>query len=90
MFLCSPWMDRAPAQSTDRPGVWRRERWRFLFRSWAFGVGAALLLLWVGWAIFGGCVSPEKPLTQDLLNANQGPSGAHLFGTDSLGRDVFF
>ncbi len=66
-----------------------REQWRFLSRSWAFRVGAALLLLWVGCAIFGGSVAPEDPLTQDLLNANQGPSGAHLFGTDSLGRDVF-
>src|SRR4029077_4668899 len=30
----------------------------------------------------------STPLAQQLLAANQAPSGAHWFGTDPLGRDV--
>ena len=39
-------------------------------------------------AIFAPVFSPYDPFTQDLRNALQGPSGAHCFGTDSLGRDM--
>ena len=41
-----------------------------------------LALLLVGWAL------PLDPLTQDYVNMLKGPSGAHWFGTDELGRDV--
>jgi len=33
-------------------------------------------------------LAPYGPLEQDLLAARQGPSGAHLLGTDALGRDI--
>ena len=39
-------------------------------------------------AIFGKSFAPYNPLTQNLLANNTGPSGAHWFGTDQLGRDV--
>ncbi|MBP6851708.1 MAG: ABC transporter permease [Rhodoferax sp.] len=45
----------------------------------------ALLLLaslLVGWAL------PLDPLAQDYVNMLKGPSAAHWFGTDELGRDV--
>ncbi|MEG2730343.1 ABC transporter permease [Brevundimonas sp.] len=32
--------------------------------------------------------TPHDPLTQDVTNRLAAPSGAHLFGTDALGRDV--
>jgi peptide/nickel transport system permease protein len=47
-------------------------------------VCAALLVV----AIFAPLISPYQP---DAINAsaiNQGPSAAHLLGTDSLGRDI--
>ncbi len=34
-------------------------------------------------------LAPADPASQDLLNANQPPSGEHLFGTDWAGRDIF-
>jgi peptide/nickel transport system permease protein len=46
------------------------------------------LLFWVICAIFGHQIAPDNPLAQNLLSANIGPSGAHWFGTDPLGRDV--
>lgn len=42
-------------------------------------IGASLL---VGWAL------PLDPLAQDYVNMLKGPSAAHWFGTDELGRDV--
>ncbi|MFF0700051.1 ABC transporter permease [Streptomyces tendae] len=40
-------------------------------------------------AVIGPWIAPYDPATTDVLAASQGPSGAHLFGTDSLGRDIF-
>jgi peptide/nickel transport system permease protein len=50
-------------------------------------VGAALALTWVVVAIFAPLVAPHDPLAQ-VYPPFQSPSGAHLFGTDELGRDV--
>ncbi len=63
-------------------------RWQLLLRRPAFFVGAGILLFWVVCAIFGHLFAPFSPLAQNLLSANTGPSGAHWFGTDPLGRDV--
>jgi peptide/nickel transport system permease protein len=40
-------------------------------------------------AVFGHMIAPQDPLAQQLLATNKAPSGAHWFGTDQLGRDVF-
>ena len=46
------------------------------------------MLLWLVCALFGHFIAPFDPLAQQLLAKNSAPSGAHLFGTDNLGRDV--
>jgi peptide/nickel transport system permease protein len=66
----------------------RREQLRLLLRSPAFIIGALLFLLWVVCAIFGRVISPYNPVSGNLIQFNLAPSGAHWFGTDSLGRDV--
>ena len=63
-------------------------RWRLLARRPTFIIGAAILVLWVVCAIFGESIAAYSPLSQSLLAANTGPSAAHWFGTDQLGRDV--
>jgi len=63
-------------------------RWRLLLRRPTFWAGAAILAFWIACAIFGHSFAPYNPLAQQLLAANQAPSGAHWFGTDPLGRDV--
>lgn len=40
-------------------------------------------------ALIGPLITPHPPDQIDVLAANEGPSGEHLLGTDSLGRDVF-
>ena len=49
--------------------------------------GAVIAAAWLIIAVFAPLVAPYDPLAQDFT-AFQPPSGAHLFGTDELGRDV--
>jgi peptide/nickel transport system permease protein len=63
-------------------------RWRMLTRRPTFLIGAAIIAIWVVCAIFGSSIAAYSPLSQSLLAANTGPSAAHWFGTDQLGRDV--
>jgi peptide/nickel transport system permease protein len=66
----------------------RSELLRELLRSKTFLVGAIVLLLWIICAIFGSAIAPHSPFAQNLEGINKAPSGANLFGTDQLGRDV--
>jgi peptide/nickel transport system permease protein len=63
-------------------------RWRLLARKPTFVAGAVILLFWVICAIAGSSIDSVSPLAQNLLSANAGPSAAHWFGNDQLGRDV--
>src|SRR5436305_1250345 len=65
-----------------------RSVWRLLLRRPTFIVGAIIIVFWVVCALFGHSIAPYNPLAQQLLFNNTAPSGAHWFGTDSLGRDV--
>jgi peptide/nickel transport system permease protein len=49
--------------------------------------GCIIALTWIVVAIFAPLISPHDPLAQTFA-PSQGPSAAHLFGTDELGRDV--
>lgn len=57
-------------------------------------VGAIVLGLVLVCAVFARWLAPHDPLDQDLLAASLAPAwsadgdAAHLFGTDSLGRDI--
>jgi len=79
----------AAAEVTVAHGRGELPPWRLLLRRPTFVVGAAILLFWVVCAIFGHMIAPQDPLAQQLLATNKPPSGAHWFGTDQLGRDVF-
>ncbi|GAA3040567.1 ABC transporter permease [Pseudonocardia yunnanensis] len=50
--------------------------------------GAAVATLWILVAVLGPALWPYGPLAQDFPRL-EAPSGAHWFGTDELGRDVF-
>ena len=51
-------------------------------------IGGAIVALYVTIAVIGPIIAPYSADEQDLLAALDPPSLAHLFGTDSLGRDV--
>jgi len=52
----------------------------------AFGVG--LLVAFVVCAVFAPWLAPQDPARLDLTGRLMGPSAAHWFGTDELGRDI--
>ena len=60
-----------------------------LLRSASFDVGAVIVVFWIVDAIFWHALVPQDPQALNPLAALQGPTAAHWFGTDWLGRDVF-
>ena len=66
----------------------RRYLVRALLRSPTFMIGLVILLFWVFMAAFSTSIT-QSFTAQDAMNSLQGPSAAHWFGTDDLGRDVF-
>jgi len=59
----------------------RRFRWTLL-------VGAVLVVAFVAAALLAPALAPHDPTEQLLERRLDGPSAAHLFGLDELGRDV--
>jgi ABC-type dipeptide/oligopeptide/nickel transport system permease subunit len=51
-------------------------------------VAIAWLGLLIGFSFLAPLVLPLDPLAQDLTATLEGPSAAHWFGTDELGRDI--
>ncbi|MEV0714191.1 ABC transporter permease [Asanoa sp. NPDC050611] len=75
----------APAAAGRSPARAALRRFR---RHPAALVSLVFIALVVLAAIFARPLSGHDPNAIDLLNARSGPSGAHLLGTDSTGRDV--
>ena len=66
--------------------VWRRFRKHHM--AVLGGIGALLLLIFI---IGGSIILPESRANEtDLVRRLAPPSSIHFFGTDSVGRDVFF
>jgi peptide/nickel transport system permease protein len=72
----------ASAETTRRPksvrGVWRQP---------LAITGFALIIFWVGVALFAPVIAPADPLAQ-VFPRFQPPSAENWFGTDGVGRDV--
>jgi peptide/nickel transport system permease protein len=81
-------IESAGALQAERAEL-RGELVRELLASKLFLIGALILLVWIVCAIFGTAIAPHSPYAQNLEAINKAPSGAHLFGTDQLGRDMF-
>jgi peptide/nickel transport system permease protein len=52
-------------------------------------IAFAIFVLLVLGAAFGPALAPYNPLASETAEALTGPSPAHWFGTDQLGRDIF-
>jgi peptide/nickel transport system permease protein len=59
-----------------------------LWRQPLATLGIGLLTLFVVCAIFAPWLAPQDPSRLDLTGRLMGPSTAHWFGTDELGRDI--
>jgi len=67
-------------------------RWRLLqdvlWTRKSSGVGALVVLIFVGAAVFAPLVAPYDPNRQHLLQRYSPPSAEFVFGTDTVGRDI--
>src|SRR3989442_7864512 len=57
-------------------------------RHVTFTLGVAITALLIVTAALSLVYTPQDPLAMSISGRLQGPSGAHLFGTDQYGRDL--
>ena len=77
----------APAAKAPRGEV--REIIVHLVRDPLGLAGLVIIALFVVSAVFAPWIAPYDPIEIDVLARLEGPSAAHLLGTDQLGRDTF-
>src|SRR6266542_4436471 len=65
-----------------------RDAWRRLLRSKSALIGGMVLLAIVLAALLAPLISPYDPIKTSQRTSLEGPSLAHLMGTDRFGRDV--
>ncbi|MEP7198834.1 MAG: ABC transporter permease [Chloroflexota bacterium] len=68
--------------------LWR-DAWRRMLRNKAAMTSLVAILLLALIAIFASGVAPFPYEAQDLEHTDEAPSALHIFGTDTLGRDLF-
>jgi peptide/nickel transport system permease protein len=61
---------------------------RSLFRNRLAAFGAAMVCLFVIFALFAPWIAPQDPARLDLSTRLELPTRSHWFGTDELGRDI--
>ena len=66
----------------------RRQFVKTLFSRRVVLVATVILLMIILSAIFASVISPYDPNAISIKARNQGPTSAHLLGTDEYGRDV--
>lgn len=74
--------------STDKRRGQLWEVWRRLKRNRGAMAGLFVVGLLFAMALLAPVVSPYPPNDMDMKARLQGPSGEHLMGTDSYGRDI--
>ena len=80
----------ADADKMTRPSLsYWSDAWRRFRENKLAMISAAILLLILLLAVFQPLLSRYEYDQTDYFAINQGPSPAHLFGTDELGRDIF-
>lgn len=80
--------DELKLQIGERDGI--RDKLRKMCRdNHLAALSAIVICLFIAIAILAPVIAPYGEAEQDLINRLQGPSAAHILGTDELGRDVF-
>jgi peptide/nickel transport system permease protein len=80
----SPSVDFVSTEAEERPQV----AWRAVLGSTEGRIGSGVGLIILFMIVFGRFFTPYPPDQIGVGPATTGPSGAHLLGTDALGRDT--
>lgn len=76
--------NRKSRKTSQTKEIWRRFR-----KSKTAMLGLCLLIFVLCIAIFADVITPYESAIAQSANRLDGPSAAHIFGTDELGRDLF-
>ena len=76
--------NRKSKKTSQMKEIWRRFR-----KSKTAMLGLCLLIFVLCIAIFADVITPYENAISQSANRLDGPSAAHIFGTDELGRDLF-
>lgn len=88
--LFKPLAEKPVQTDMVRPSItYWQDAWRRLKKNPVAMVSLVFIILLVLLAIFGPFLSPYNYSDQGFERRNEGPSSAHWFGTDTLGRDQF-
>ena len=71
------------------PPGWRAVTAALIRRQPLGAVGALMVLIMVAAALFADQIAMYDPEINDFAAMLEGPSTAHLFGTDEFGRDIY-
>ena len=74
----------APAKKS-----WGTRIWKHIRKYPTFWVGLLVLVFFGFVIVFADQIAPIDPLAQNITARLKGPTPAHIFGTDELGRDIF-
>ena len=66
-----------------------KDAWRRLVRNKLAMIGLAIVIIMALIAILAPYIAPYDPIHREKTASQEGPSAAHWFGTDILGRDIF-
>ena len=77
------------AATPARPAGWWTALGRFARRKPLGAAGGAVMLLILFTAVFANQLQTHDPIATDAAATLAPPSGAHWFGTDHLGRDIY-
>ena len=80
-------IEEAIEQAPERTASFWRDAVRRFRRNWLAVIGLIVVILIVVLALGVSIIAPQGYNTFSGLDANQFPSGSHLFGTDDRGRD---
>ncbi|MGE5666618.1 MAG: ABC transporter permease [Betaproteobacteria bacterium] len=90
--MSAPPSDAAGTESIDLPGnvaaAARPHPLRRLVRRPSAAIALAVIVAFVGVAMFAPWIAPYDPVATDFAAVRKAPSAAHWLGTDEIGRDV--
>jgi len=68
--------------------LWKKKLRKFCNNRLAL-IGVIVLVIMIGASIFAPLLTQYDSITPDFSAVSQAPSAQHIFGTDSIGRDIF-